>query len=95
MAQSIAAVRIGGHIALIGALTGRSGEIPLTALLVKQARLQGLTVASRANQIDMVRGLEATGVRPVIDRSFPLEQLADAFRYQVSGLHFGKIVVEF
>ncbi len=95
LAQSIAAVRIGGHIALIGALTGRSGEIPLTALLVKQARLQGLTVASRANQIDMVRGLEATGVRPVIDRSFPLEQLADAFRYQVSGLHFGKIVVEF
>lgn len=95
LAQSIAAVRVGGHIALIGALTGRSGEIPLTSLLVKQVRLQGLTVASRANQIDMVRGLEATGIRPVIDRSFPMEQLAEAFRYQESGSHFGKIVVEF
>ncbi len=95
LAQSISAIRIGGHISLIGALTGRSGQIPLTALLVKQVRLQGLTVASRANQIDMVRGLEATGVRPVIDRSFPLEQLADAFRHQESGHHFGKIVLEF
>lgn len=93
--QSIAAVRVGGHISLIGAMTGRSGVIPLASLLVKQVRLQGLTVASRADQITMVRGFEATGVRPVIDRSFPLEQLAEAFAYQTSGAHFGKIVVEF
>lgn len=93
--QSIAAVRVGGHISLIGALTGRSGEVPLTALLVKQARLQGLTVGSRADQMDLVRAIEATGFHPVIDRSYPLEQLADAFRYQVSGDHFGKIVLEY
>jgi NADPH:quinone reductase-like Zn-dependent oxidoreductase len=41
-----------------------------------------------------VAALEQTGLRPVIDRSFPLEQLADAFRFQESGAHFGKIVVE-
>lgn len=93
--QSIAAVRVGGHIALIGGTAGRSGDIPLTSLCVKQIRLQGLTVASRADQQDMVRGLEATGLKPVIDRSFPLERLADAFRHQASGGHFGKIVVEF
>lgn len=95
LAQSIDAVRVGGHISLIGALTGRSGEVPLAALLVKQARLQGLTVGSRADQENLVRAIEATGLRPVIHRSFPLEQLADAFRHQESGSHFGKIVVEF
>jgi NADPH:quinone reductase-like Zn-dependent oxidoreductase len=95
LAQSITAVRIGGHISLIGALTGRSGEVPLATLLVKQARLQGLIVGSRSDQLDMIQGLEATGLRPVIDRSFPLEQLAEAFRHQKAGRHFGKIVVEF
>ncbi len=95
LAQSIAAVRIGGHIALIGVLTGRSGEVPTGALMARQARLQGIIVGSRRQQIDMVRALEVTGLKPVIDRSFPLAGLADAFRYQASGEHFGKICLEF
>ena len=95
LAQSIDAVRIGGHISLIGVLTGVSGEVPTAAMMAKQARLQGLIVGSRAHQLDMVRALEATGLTPVIDRSFPLEQIADAFRLQEAGGHFGKIVLEF
>ena len=91
--QSIAAVRNGGHIALIGALTGREGPVPTALLMRKQVRLIGLTVGSRRHQLDFVRSIESTGLRPVIDRSFPLEQLADAFRYQASGKHFGKIGV--
>jgi NADPH:quinone reductase-like Zn-dependent oxidoreductase len=93
LAQSIEAVAIGGHISLIGALTGRSGDFPTVALLVKQARLQGLVVGSRADQLDLVRALDVTGVRPVIDSSFALEDLAAAFRHQASGRHFGKVVV--
>ena len=93
LAQSIAAVRLGGHISLIGTVTGRSGEVPTCALMRKQVRLQGLIVGSRRQQQDMVRGIEACGVRPVIDRSFALESLGDAFRYEASGKHFGKICV--
>ena len=95
LAQSITAVRVGGHIALIGVLTGRSGEVPTAALMAKQARLQGIIVGSRRQQADMVRALDVTGLKPVIDRSFPLDGLADAFRYQESGAHFGKICLEF
>lgn len=91
--QSIRAARIGGHIALIGVLTGRAGEVPTALLMAKQQRLQGLIVGSRQHQIDFVRALETTGIKPVIDRTFPLEQLADAFRYEESGAHFGKIGV--
>jgi len=93
--QSIAAVRVGGHIALIGVLTGRGGEVPTAALMAKQARLQGLIVGSRREQADMVRAIDATGLRPIIDRSFGLAEIADAFRYQASGAHFGKICLEF
>lgn len=95
LAQSIAAVALGGHIALIGVLTGRAGEIPTAHLMAKQARLQGLIVGSRAHQMDFVRAIDAARIKPVIDRSFDLDKIADAFRYEASGQHFGKICLEF
>jgi NADPH:quinone reductase-like Zn-dependent oxidoreductase len=94
--QSIAAVRTRGHIALIGTLSRQSGDLPLSLMMIKQARLQGLVVGSRRQQQDMVRGIEATGLRPVIDhRTFTLDALADAFRYEESGQHLGKICIAF
>ena len=52
--------------------TGSAGEVPTAALMAKQARLQGLIVGSRREQQDFVRALDASGIRPVVDRRFPL-----------------------
>ena len=93
LAQSIVAARVGGHISLIGILTGVKGEVPTLALMAKQIKLQGIIVGSRQHQVEMIRGLEATGIRPVIDKTFPLDKLADAFRYEEQAQHFGKICV--
>jgi NADPH:quinone reductase-like Zn-dependent oxidoreductase len=93
--QSIIAAKVGGHISLIGTVTGRQGEVPTAAMMVKQIRLQGLIVGNRRQQQDMVRVMEATGIKPVIDRSFPLANLADAFRHEESRAHLGKIAIEF
>ena len=95
LAQSIRAARVGGHIALIGVLTGVAGDVPTAMLMRKQQRLQGLIVGSRQQQMDMIRAIEAIGLKPVIDRSFPLEEIAEAFRLQKAGGHFGKIALEF
>ncbi|WP_156843054.1 zinc-dependent alcohol dehydrogenase family protein [Novosphingobium aquimarinum] len=95
LAQSIRAARVGGHIALIGVLTGRAGDVPTAMLMARQQRLQGLIVGSRRHQMDLIRSIDAIHVHPLIDRSFPLAELANAFRFQESGGHFGKIVVEF
>lgn len=94
LAQSIEAVRVGGHISLIGVLTGAGGEVPTAALMARQARVQGLIVGSRREQQDFVRALDAAEIRPIIDRRFALDALADAFRYEMGGAHFGKIGVE-
>ncbi|APX24363.1 MAG: NAD(P)-dependent alcohol dehydrogenase [Rhodobacteraceae bacterium] len=91
--QSITAGRPGAHLALIGILTGISGEIPTANLMRKQQRLQGLIVGSRKHQQDFVAALETLAIRPVVDRTFDLADLADAFRLQESGDHFGKICV--
>ena len=93
--QSIGAVRVGGHIALIGALTGRSGDLPTPMLFIKQVRLIGLIVGNRRWQQEMVQGLDAMKLRPVIDSHYPLEGLADAFRHEEAAKHLGKICVEF
>ena len=95
VAQSIEAIRVGGLISLIGVLTGSGGEVPTAKLMAKQARLQGLLVGSRRHQIDMVNAINATGLKPVIDRSFKLDEIADAFRHEEAGKHFGKICLEF
>ena len=95
LAQSIKAARVGGHIALIGVLTGRAGAVPTAMLMARQQRLQGLIVGSRRHQMNLIRGIDAVHGHPVIDRSFPLAELAEAFRLQESGGHFGKIVIEF
>lgn len=92
--QSMLAARVGGHIAVIGILTGLSAEVSIITALVKQLRLQGLIVGSRAQQQDMVRAIDANHMRPVIDKVFPLENIVDAFRYQETNQHFGKICLE-
>lgn len=92
--QSMLATRVGGHVALIGVLAGFGGPVQTALLMAKNLRVQGLTVGSRKQQLDMIAGIEANGIRPVISDHFPLASLADAFRHQAANKHFGKIVVD-
>jgi len=92
--QSMEATRVHGHIAFIGVLTGFQGPVNTGLLMTRQIRLQGVIVGSRRDQLDLVRAVEANAIKPVIDRNYPLEALADAFRHQESGRHFGKICVD-
>jgi NADPH:quinone reductase-like Zn-dependent oxidoreductase len=94
MAQSIAASRFGGHIALIGVLAGYAGPVSTVSIMGKQLKVIGLTVGNRMQQEDMVRAINVNGIKPVIDSHFALENIADAFRHQASGAHFGKICLD-
>ncbi|MCB1647359.1 MAG: NAD(P)-dependent alcohol dehydrogenase, partial [Pseudomonadales bacterium] len=91
MPQSITAIRMGGHISLIGVLAGFTGEVPTAALFGKNAHVDGITVGSRQHQLDMIAAINANGLKPVIDRQYPMIEIADAFRLQESQQHFGKI----
>jgi NADPH:quinone reductase-like Zn-dependent oxidoreductase len=92
--QSIRACRVGGHIALIGVLTGIGGVVPTAAIMQRQQRVQGLIVGNRQHQIDMVRGIDAAGIKPVIDRAFALREIRDSCRFLQSARHFGKICLD-
>lgn len=89
--QSMLAARVGGHISVIGILTGLEGNLSIVTALIKQLRLQGLIVGNRTQQQEMIKAIDANNMRPIIDKVFPVEDIVDAFRYQESNQHFGKI----
>jgi NADPH:quinone reductase-like Zn-dependent oxidoreductase len=95
MNQSIEAATFGGKIISIGILgNGRKGSITFPKLFFKFVNISGIAVGNRVMQEAMITAINTNGIKPDIDKSFAFDQLADAFRYQETGQHFGKIVLE-
>lgn len=94
MQKSVNAVRTGGHVAVIGVLSGE-GDFNPASLLMKSVRLQGIYVGSRQMFEDMNRLFcQHPHLQPVIDKTFEFGEVGDALKYMESGSHFGKIVVK-
>lgn len=94
LAQSLAAVRPGGTVSLIGMLGGTKAEVELTRIFMAGVRVQGIFVGCREDLADLCRALTAApDVRPVIDRVLPFEALPAALGQLQDGGHFGKIVI--
>jgi NADPH:quinone reductase-like Zn-dependent oxidoreductase len=95
LGQSLQAVAPGGHVALIGVLTGFGPpSASLFPLLAKNIRLNGIYVGSKEDFQSMNEFLAKSKIEPVIDRVFPFEQADAAFEYLYSAKHFGKVVVK-
>ena len=92
--ESIRAIRIGGTIAFIGVLGGPSpAELRLPLMVMQQQRLQGVTVGSVEDLQAMCDAIAVNKMKPVIDKTFPFDQAAEAFRYMANGAHFGKVAI--
>lgn len=91
--KSLAAARHGGQINVIGNLTGREASINLSAVLGKLVTVNGIYVGSRAMYEAMNAAVAANRIKPVIDKTFPFDRALDAYRYQLSGAHFGKVAI--
>lgn len=92
LAQSIQAVGFAGEIALIGVLT-REGDTGPHGLMFKGASLRGIFVGSRGMAERLNAFIDQHKIKPVIDRTFPLDQAKDAYAYQASPDLFGKVVI--
>jgi NADPH:quinone reductase-like Zn-dependent oxidoreductase len=95
LARSFQCVGWGGKVSLIGVLAGRDGNANPHDLMFKSASLHGIGVGSRANLEQLIQALEVNRIKPVIDKVFPFDLAADAFRLQASGSYFGKIAISF
>lgn len=93
--KSLNAVKMGGHVAVIGALSGGKGEISPVTILMKSIKVQGVFVGSRQmfEQMNQMLCLHSH-LKPVIDKVFEFGEIKDALRHMETGAHFGKIVVK-
>lgn len=96
--QSLEAAGFGGHVHLIGVLSGPDGQVHPGPILGTALTVQGsMGVGSRAMFDRMNAAIEAAAIEPVIDRTFGFseDEVREAYRYVDAGEHQGKVVISF
>jgi NADPH:quinone reductase-like Zn-dependent oxidoreductase len=91
--QSVASLRYGGQMSLLGILAGTQGSINTYAIFHKNIRIRGVYVGSIEMFERLVRVLEHSTIDPVIDRVFAFAEARAAYEHLASGAHFGKVVI--
>ncbi|MFC8490118.1 NAD(P)H-quinone oxidoreductase [Streptomyces sp. NPDC057235] len=101
--RNVKALAVNGRLVIIGLQGGVKGELNLGALLAKRGAVMATTLRSRPPQekaaiVAAVREhvwplIEAGTVRPVVDRTVPLPEAADAHRALEAGDHVGKVLL--
>ena len=92
-AHSLRALRPGGRIVVAGATSGMDPPADLSRVFFKQLEVVGSTMGTREELLQLVTLLESTGLRPRIDRTLPLAEVADGVAAMAAGDVLGKIVV--
>ena len=92
--HSIRSLRPGGAIVISGTTSGpKLDDAELTRIFFLQLSVVGSTMGTRDELASLVSLLDATGARPLVDRTLPMEKAADGFAAMVEGDVFGKIVL--
>ncbi len=91
--RAIEALAYGGHIAIIGGLSGFASDVPVSALMGLNATASGIYVGSRADFEALNAFLTEHKIKPIVDKVFELEEAPAAFAAMDSGDFFGKVVI--
>lgn len=91
--KSLACIKVGGTLSMIGVLSGVGMKASLGYVVTRQVRLQGVTVGHRDGFEAMTRAMELHKIKPIIDKEFAFDDLREALAYLKSGGHFGKICI--
>ncbi|MET1034547.1 MAG: zinc-binding dehydrogenase [Arthrobacter sp.] len=92
-AHSLSWLRPGGAIVIAGTSSGTAPAADLGRIFYQQLRILGSTGSTRHETVAMLRVLEATGLRPRIDRVLPLARIHEGLRVMIDGDAAGKIAV--
>ena len=90
---SMAAVRRGGRIVIVGNTSGPNAEIDIRFIFGKQISIIGSTMGNHQDFREVTGLLWAGKIKPVIDQVMPLSEGVEAYRRMEAGQQFGKIVL--
>jgi len=102
--RNLRALASKGRMVMVGAMGGASPEVNLGLLLGKRLQVRGTVLrarpleekalATRAFEKSVIPHIASGRVKIVVDRVFPLAEVAEAHRYMESNANFGKIVLD-
>jgi zinc-binding alcohol dehydrogenase/oxidoreductase len=84
----------GGRIVNFGRTAGGTSSFDVRKLFWKQLSLFGTTMGTRDEFLSLLEFIEGRKIKPVIDKVYPLNQVAGAFSRMNEGSQFGKIVLK-
>ncbi len=91
--HSVRALRPGGSIVVSGTTSGPDlDDAELTRIFFLQLSVVGSTMGTRAELASLVALLDATGTKPLVDRTLPLDEARAGFAAMAGGDLFGKVV---
>ncbi|WP_300082723.1 zinc-binding dehydrogenase [Propioniciclava sp.] len=91
--HSLKSLRPGGTVVTCGATSGSNPPADLSRVFFLQLRVIGSTMGTRAELVELLGFLEATGLRPHVDRVLPLSDVGAGLAALASGEVFGKVVI--
>jgi NADPH:quinone reductase-like Zn-dependent oxidoreductase len=92
--RSVKCLTRGGRLVTCGATTGHDGRLDLRFLFSRQLSILGSYMGTKAELLRATQFFFAGALRPVVDRTYPLAEAAEAHRRLEAGEQFGKIVLE-
>lgn len=84
----------GGRLVTCGATSGDHPSADLRRVFIRQLQIFGSTLGTLGEFRDLLCFVERMGIRPIIDSSYPLEEIHAALSRLESGAHFGKVALE-
>lgn len=91
--RSLKSMARGGRLVTCGATTGHEAELDLRVLFVRQLSLLGSYMGRKAELLRAAQFFFSGELHPVVDRTYPLAEAAEAHRRLEAGEQFGKIVL--
>src|SRR5262249_14398596 len=95
MEKSLRSTAIEGLVNYVGGRADGSQTIDARLLFTSVATVRVVAAGTRAHFVAMNRAIEATKMRPVIDRPFPFAEIPAALRYLEKAQPLGKVVITY
>lgn len=92
--HSLKSIRIGGHVSIVGVLSGPVKDLQIGMVMGSNAKVKGITVGSREQFEAMCRAMTLHKIKPVIDKTFPFASAKEALTTMMGQGHFGKIAID-
>src|ERR1700735_5592806 len=100
LGEALGTLAMGGSLTTLGYAAGRKTTIDVTDLIWKRASMKSFSLFAQPPEMwktawtSIITLLESGAIKPIVARTFALEDAAEALRYQIEGRPFGRVVLK-